>query len=197
MVSGKQHLGELCIGTRFLYHMGKISTLTSGLWGDKKKTHPLPIPHIGRSGLRMSDCLRSCPISSTCVLEEGFPGGAHAKEHACQCRRLKTRRFNPLVRKIPWRRACQPTPVFLPRACHGERNLVCYILGRRKESDTTQRHRAHTENRTSNERFYCIWTLSLLSSLTRVLACTVSYLSSQHFLLLVPTTIVQRNIGEN
>ena len=119
MVSGKQHLGELCIGTRFLYHMGKISTLTSGLWGDKKKTHPLPIPHIGRSGLRMSDCLRSCPISSTCVLEEGFPGGAHAKEHACQCRRLKTRRFNPLVRKIPWRRACQPTPVFLLRAFHG------------------------------------------------------------------------------
>ena len=41
----------------------------------------------------------------------GFPGGASGKESACQCRRLG---FNPWFRKIPWRRAWQPTPVFLP-----------------------------------------------------------------------------------
>ena len=28
------------------------------------------------------------------------------------------------VRKMPWRRAWQPTPVFLPRECHGQRSLV-------------------------------------------------------------------------
>ena len=28
------------------------------------------------------------------------------------------------VRKITWRRAWQPTPVFLPRESHGQRNLV-------------------------------------------------------------------------
>ena len=32
------------------------------------------------------------------------------KEPACQCRRCE---FNPWVRKIPWRRKWQPTPVFL------------------------------------------------------------------------------------
>ena len=36
--------------------------------------------------------------------------------------------FNPWVRKIPWRRERQPTPVFLPRESHGERSLVGYSL---------------------------------------------------------------------
>ena len=44
----------------------------------------------------------------------GFPGGPSAKEPTCQCRRWKRRRLDPWVRKIPWRRAWQPTPVFLP-----------------------------------------------------------------------------------
>ena len=30
-----------------------------------------------------------------------------------QCRRLRRPRFDPWVSKIPWRRAQQPTPVFL------------------------------------------------------------------------------------
>ena len=41
--------------------------------------------------------------------------------------------------KIPWRRAWQPTPVFLPREFHGQRSLVGYSLWDRKESDTTER----------------------------------------------------------
>ena len=36
--------------------------------------------------------------------------------------------FDPWVRKIPWRRAQQPTPVFLPGEAHGQRSLVGYIL---------------------------------------------------------------------
>ena len=35
-------------------------------------------------------------------------------------------RFNPRVRKIPWRREWQPTPVFLPGESHGQRNLAGY-----------------------------------------------------------------------
>ena len=35
-------------------------------------------------------------------------------------------RFDPWVRKIPWRRKCQPTPVFLPVKSHAQRNLVGY-----------------------------------------------------------------------
>ena len=38
----------------------------------------------------------------------------------------KRRRFDPWVRKIPWRRAWQPTPVFLPEESHGQRSLVGY-----------------------------------------------------------------------
>ena len=32
------------------------------------------------------------------------------------------------VRKIPWRRAWQPTPVFLPGESHRQRSLVAYSL---------------------------------------------------------------------
>ena len=32
-----------------------------------------------------------------------------------------------LIRKVPWRRVWQPTPVFLPREFHGQRNLAGYI----------------------------------------------------------------------
>ena len=40
-------------------------------------------------------------------------GASHVvKESACQSRTHK--KFDPCVRKIPWRRAWQPTPVFLP-----------------------------------------------------------------------------------
>ena len=44
-----------------------------------------------------------------------FQGGASGKEPTCQCRRSTRCGFNPWVRKIPWRRAWQPTPVFLLR----------------------------------------------------------------------------------
>ena len=51
-----------------------------------------------------------------------------------QCRRPA---FDPWVRKIPWRRKWQPTPVFLPRKSHGQ-NLVGYSPCGRKELDTTE-----------------------------------------------------------
>ena len=47
----------------------------------------------------------------------GFPGGASGKEPSCQCSRHKRSGFDPWVRKSPWRRAQQPTPVFLPGEC--------------------------------------------------------------------------------
>ena len=42
-------------------------------------------------------------------------------------------RFNPWVGKIPWRRAQQPTPVFLPGESHGQRSLVVYNPQGQKE----------------------------------------------------------------
>ena len=47
-------------------------------------------------------------------------------QHVYQCRRHKRCWFNSWVRKIPWRRKWQPSPVFLPVESHGQRNLVGY-----------------------------------------------------------------------
>ena len=58
----------------------------------------------------------------------GFPGGDSGKEPTCQCRRHKRHGFDPWVGKIPWRRAWQPTPVFLPEESNGQRSLVGYGL---------------------------------------------------------------------
>ena len=44
----------------------------------------------------------------------GFPDGSRGKEPTCQCRRCKRQKFNPWIRMILWRRAWQPTLVFLP-----------------------------------------------------------------------------------
>ena len=46
--------------------------------------------------------------------------------------------FNPRVRKIPWRREWQPTPVLLPGEFHGQRSLVGYSPWDCKESDKTE-----------------------------------------------------------
>ena len=54
----------------------------------------------------------------------GFPGCASGKELTCLCRKHKRCRFDPWVRKIPWRRTWQPTPVSLPGESHGQRSLV-------------------------------------------------------------------------
>ena len=47
------------------------------------------------------------------------------KKPPAKCRHKRCR-FNPWVRKIPWREAWQTTPVFLPGESHGQRSLVGY-----------------------------------------------------------------------
>ena len=64
----------------------------------------------------------------------GLPRWFSGKESACQCRGL---RFNPWVRKIPWRRKWQPIPVFLPGEFHGQRSLVKYSPWGHKRWDMT------------------------------------------------------------
>ena len=51
---------------------------------------------------------------------------------------IKRLRFDPWVGIIPWRRAWQPTPVFLPGEFHGQRSLVGYSPEHHKELDTTE-----------------------------------------------------------
>ena len=84
-------------------------TLTSGL--------PRPLPWMLYG------------LEHTCSLHWGFPGDSDGKET----------RFNPWVGKIPWRRKCQPTRVFLPEESHGQRSLVGCSPWSCEESDTTER----------------------------------------------------------
>ena len=46
--------------------------------------------------------------------------------------------FNLWIRKIPWKRERQPTPVFLPGKSHGQGSLVGYSLCGCKELDTEE-----------------------------------------------------------
>ena len=44
----------------------------------------------------------------------------------------------PRVGKIPWRRAWQPTPLFLPGESYGQRSLAGHSPKSRKKSDRTE-----------------------------------------------------------
>ena len=46
--------------------------------------------------------------------------------------------FDSWVRKIPWRKAWRPTPVFLPGKSHGQRGLVGYSAWGHRESGRTE-----------------------------------------------------------
>ena len=46
------------------------------------------------------------------------------KQSACHCMNHRRHEFDPWVRKIPWRRKWQPTPVFLPGKSHGQKSLA-------------------------------------------------------------------------
>ena len=57
----------------------------------------------------------------------GFPGGALVvKSPPANAGDITRCRFTPRIEKIPWRRAWQPTPVFLPRESLGQRSLAGY-----------------------------------------------------------------------
>ena len=83
------------------------------------------------------------------IVFQGFPGGSVGKEFTFNALDAKvqfssvhfSRRrcgFNSWVRKIPWRRAWQPTPVFLPGESHGQRSLTDYGPEGHKELNTTE-----------------------------------------------------------
>ena len=57
-----------------------------------------------------------------------------ARDHL-QCRRHG---FDPWVRKIPWRRTWQTSPVFLPGKSHKQRSLAGYRLWSHKELGVTE-----------------------------------------------------------
>ena len=81
---------------------------------------------------------RSLKEIVSCRQYFGVPRWLSGKASAHQCRKCRRCRFDPWIRKIPWRSKWQPTPVFLPGESDGYRSLVGYSLWAGKESDMTQ-----------------------------------------------------------
>ena len=76
----------------------------------------------------------------------GFPGGASGKEPTDQCRRHERCGFDRWIGKIPWRRAWQPIPVFLPGESQGERSLAAAVRRVTKSQTRWKRLSTHTSS---------------------------------------------------
>ena len=76
-----------------------FSRVAAGTWGTFSEKKPKTTPKAEQS-----------PLREHAGYHGGFPWWLSGKESTCQCKR---HRFNPWVRKIPWRRKWLPTPVFL------------------------------------------------------------------------------------
>ena len=73
------------------------------------------------------------------IHEIGLSWWFGGKEFACN---VGVAGWIPESRRFPWRRAWEPTPVFLPAESHGQRSLTGYSPWGHKESDATE----ETEN---------------------------------------------------
>ena len=73
----------------------------------------------------------------------GFPGNAVVKNLSTNVGDLRLG-FNPWVGKEPWRRKWQPSLVFLPGKCHGQRSLAGHSSMGHKESNRTEHAHTHT-----------------------------------------------------
>ena len=77
--------------------------------------------------------------------KHSLPRWGSDKESDCQA--WDSSGCDPWVRKNPWRRKWQPTPIFLPGKFHEQRSLADYSPWSPKEWDTTE-HRTHTHTHT-------------------------------------------------
>ena len=119
-----------------------------------KKTFPL------RTFLLTNISIQSEPLSrytqKICLLLsfagksrqiQASPMAQEVKNPPARQETQKTQVFDPWVRKIPWRRKWQPTPVFSPGKSHGQRSLVGLRPWGHKESDTTEHIRADMQDK--------------------------------------------------
>ena len=138
------------LGSARLFSMMWMGLIQSVEGLNRTKKNSFPSKRKFSSKLLVDcNCTTSSPGSPAFQPSRFFPDGASGKKPTCQCRRHKRPRFSLWVGKIPWRRARQPTPVFLPGESHRQRSLVGYSPQGRKESvtpETTQDMHTVAEN---------------------------------------------------
>ena len=72
---------------------------------------------------------------------QGFSGGSVVKNMPAKAAATgEVVKFDPWIRKIPWSRKWQSTPVFLAGNLHGQKSLVGQSPWGHKESDVTEHH---------------------------------------------------------
>ena len=124
--------GSKPLGIVWLNASGDIALVTV-LYSNDTFTVPVSIPHTEKESLehsmgehrllearsfskrrRVGNILKPEPKSETRLRQNPSSSGTSGEEPACRCRRHNRRGFSPWVRKILWRSAWKPTPVFLP-----------------------------------------------------------------------------------
>ena len=102
--------------------------------------HAPQLPPAPMTKLNSQSCF--CMYLDTCL---GFPGDSLVKNPPANAGDSRDAGSIPGSGTSSWRRAWQPTPVFLPGESHGQKNLVGYSPWRHKESDTTEQLSTHTD----------------------------------------------------
>ena len=95
------HVAKVSLKAKLALNRLFLSSVGGTLWewGFQEPNELVPMPNNQRAD-------RQCFLS--------LPTSASGKEPTCRWRRHKKCGFDPWVRKIPWRRKWQSTPVFLP-----------------------------------------------------------------------------------
>ena len=170
--SSKTRLGADCGSThelliaKFRLKLKEVGKTTRPFRYDLNQTNPLQLYSGSEKriqGIRSDrqsawrttevrlDDLRALPHLKVCSFDQlvwhaGLPWWLSGRGCACQCRR---RVFDPWVRKIPWRRKWQPTPVLFPGKSHGKRSLEGYSPQGHKSVGhdwATKQHEWHAGN---------------------------------------------------
>ena len=118
--------------------------MRNGTWAMRRLPGPLIIQHMWGSNEDLSPSVPSHPNThphTPGVITDRYFSSSQVvlggKESACQPRRCG---LDAWVRKIPWRRKWQPTPVFLPGKSHGQRSLQALAHGVAKSQTDTMEH---------------------------------------------------------
>ena len=94
-------------------------------------------PEIVQTARCQSSIFLCVHEASNTAIWGSLPWSLNSKKSTFQCRRCKRHGFDPWVRKTPWSRKWQPTPVLAGKSCWGGGSLVGYSPRCCKELNTT------------------------------------------------------------
>ena len=101
-------------------------------------------------------------------------GGPVMKNLPANARDIGRLRLDPCVRKIPWSRAWQTTPVFLPRESHGQRSLAGQGLWGCKELNMTLRLN-NSVQQSDSVTFFIFFFIMVYYRILNIVLCAIQW----------------------